>query len=391
MVSRSNLDKAVAETDGVQTLKSQPGEGVQDLKSQPGKGVQDLTSVPGGGGDAQHLKTHVNGTPASAGVGDQQVVLLENEVEHIKQLQELGNKIYAATNLNEILTQLRDEITGLFQADRMTVYMVDGVKRELISHHKSGNEVKEIRIPISANSIAGHAALKQRMLNIANVYDGNELKSVDPDLKFDRNWDVRTNYRTRSVLVHPIIFEKFLLGAIQLINKAGNRAFTLQDEGLIQELAKILGIALFNQKRMAKATKTHKFDYLLENHLLTQKELNQAIAEARKQKDPIESFLIKRIKIPKKDVGKSLSKYYGVPFVEYNPKASIPGELILGIKVPFMRNNRWVPLRIEEGKIIIAVDNPNDLQKIDEIKALFPGKPLVFHVALPQDILDYIA
>ncbi|MCK4467271.1 MAG: type II/IV secretion system protein, partial [Desulfobacterales bacterium] len=62
-----------------------------------------------------------------------------------------------------------------------------------------------------------------------------------------------------------------------------------------------------------------------------------------------------------------------------------------GLKVPFMRSNFWVPLRVDEdGKIVIIVDNPYDLQKIAEIKGLFPRKKLVFHVAFKEDILKFI-
>ncbi len=49
-----------------------------------------------------------------------------------------------------------------------------------------------------------------------------------------------------------------------------------------------------------------------------------------------------------------------------------------------MRNNIWVPLRKQDGKILIAVNNPNDLKKIDEIKALFPGKNLLFSVVVSR-------
>jgi type II secretory ATPase GspE/PulE/Tfp pilus assembly ATPase PilB-like protein len=102
------------------------------------------------------------------------------------------------------------------------------------------------------------------------------------------------------------------------------------------------------------------------------------------------NLFIKEYKIAKQDIGKSLSKFYNVPFVEYNKTAPIPGDLLTNLKVPFLRKNIWVPLRTEDGKVVIAVDNPHDLQKIDDIKALFPGKGLTFCVALRSDILDYI-
>ncbi|MEW6672637.1 MAG: GspE/PulE family protein [Thermodesulfobacteriota bacterium] len=318
--------------------------------------------------------------------GDQQ---LKSEVEYRKKLQQICNDIYAAKNLDEILIDLKDEITSLFECERLTVYVVDGIKRELVSRFKSGDEIGEIRIPIATSSIAGNSAYKQKLVNIKNVYDNTELASIDPELKFDSSWDKKTGFRTKQVLAFPIIFKKYLLGVIQLINRSDGGSFTKLDEEAVQELAKILGIALYNQKRMAKAKAT-KFDYLLENHILTQKELDTAIGDARMAKEPVESLLIKEYKIAKQDIGKSLSKFFNVPFVEYNKTVPIPGELLANLKIPFLRKNVWVPLRTEDGKIVVAVDNPHDLQKIDVIKSLFPGKGLSFCVALRADIHEFI-
>jgi type II secretory ATPase GspE/PulE/Tfp pilus assembly ATPase PilB-like protein len=314
---------------------------------------------------------------------------LKSEVEYRKNLQDICNKIYAASNLDGILVDLKDEITALFECDRLTVYVVDGKKRELVSRFKSGDEVAEIRIPVSNSSISGCSAFKQKLINIKDVYDDKEVASIDPDLKFDKSWDQKTGYVTKQVLVVPIIFKKFLLGAIQLINRTDGSAFTTLDGESVTELAKILGIALYNQKRMAKSRPT-KFDYLLENNILTQKEIDKAIGDARQRKEPIENVLMNELKISKKDIGQSLSKFCRVPFVEFNKNAPIPGDLLAGLKVPFMRKNAWVPLKVEDDKIVIAIDNPNDLQRIDSIKSLFAGRQLAFNVCLKDDILEYI-
>ncbi|MBW1698456.1 MAG: GspE/PulE family protein [Deltaproteobacteria bacterium] len=323
------------------------------------------------------------------GYGEAEVQDLKSEVIYRKKLQEIGNKINAAKNLDEILITLKDHILSLFEADRITIYVVDGKRRELVSRFKSGDEIAEIRVPISTSSVAGCSAFKQKLLNIKNVYDQGELAAIDPDLKFDSSWDKKTGFITRQVLVAPITFQNFLLGALQLINRKDGTAFTEMDEQSIRELADILGIALYNQRRMARARPT-KFDYLLKQSLLTKKELDKAIAASRAQKEPIEEILIRDLKISKKDIGRSLSDFYRVPFVEYDPKAQIPGQLLVGLKVPFLRKNTWVPLREENGKIVIAIDNPDDLQRIDMIKSLFARKPLTFVVALKKDIQDFI-
>ncbi|MBI9084344.1 MAG: GspE/PulE family protein [Desulfobacterales bacterium] len=314
---------------------------------------------------------------------------LQSEVEYRTKLQEICNNIYAAKNLDDILINLKDEITKLFEAERITVYVVDGKNRELVSRFKSGSEVGEIRIPVSPNSLAGCSAYKQKLINIKNAYNDKELGAIDPHLKFDKSWDKKTGFVTKQVLVFPIIYKKFLLGAIQLINRKDGTKFVALDEWAVEELAKILGIALYNQKRMARS-RPNKFDYILENHILTQKELDKAIADARQRKEPIETILINDLKIPKAEIGKSLSQFYKVPYVEFNKNAPIPGELLRHVKVPFMRNNHLVPLRVEDSKIIIAMDNPNDLQKVDMVQALFSGKSLAVHVAFREDIQEYI-
>ena len=317
--------------------------------------------------------------------------VLEDDLGYQERLLEITNRVHAASNIDEILIDLQGDITRLFEAERLTIYVVDGIKKDLVSRVKSGDEITEIRVPISTNSLAGYAAYKGRLLNINNVYNDEELNGIDPKLKFDRTWDEKTGFRTRQVLVAPVNFQKYLMGAIQLINRKDGTGFTQREEEAVQELAQTLGIALFNQKRMAKA-RPGKFDYLVENGLITQKELDKAILEARKTRQEIEDLLQKAYKVTRKDIGQALSHYYKAPFVEFNERLPIPGDLLAGLKVPFMRKNRWVPLgQDKDGRqVIIAIDNPYHLQKADMIKALFPGKELVFHVSLKEDIEKYI-
>ena len=250
----------------------------------------------------------------------------ENGIDFLKtedgyriKLQEIGNKIHAARDLDDILTGLKDEILSIFAADRMTLFVIDGVKRELVSRFKSGDEIAEIRIPVSKGSVVGYSALTHQLLNISDVHDDQELQSIDEELCFDKSWDQKTGYRTRQVMAYPIIFQKYLMGTLQLVNCKKKPRFSEEDEKAIVDLSKIIGIALYNQKRMAaRGGRATKFDYLLENHLLTQKELGKALIDARQRKETVENILINEYKIPKTEMGESLGRYYKVPFVAFN-------------------------------------------------------------------------
>ncbi len=311
--------------------------------------------------------------------------------KYMAQIKNIEEKLNSALKLDDILTEYNKDITSMFNAARMTMFLVDGVKRELVSRFKTGEEVDEIRIPIGSDSIAGYAAFKQKTVNIKNVYDEKELAEIDPALKFDTSWDSKMGYKTQQVLTHPIVYQKYLMGALQIINRNDETAFSVEDEKCIAELSRLIAVAIYNQKRLAaRGGRSTKFDYLLEHHLITQKELGKAAADAQQRKEAIENVLLGQYKIPKNELGKSLEKYYKAPFVEYSSHYPIPGDLMSGLKVPFMRNNVWVPLSSQENSVLIAVDNPHDLKKIDEIKSLFPGKIVKPHVALKEDIFEFI-
>ncbi|KAF0117371.1 MAG: phytochrome sensor protein, partial [bacterium] len=292
---------------------------------------------------------------------------LKKEVEYGLALREITNRIHSAKNINEILVDLKDDMLRLFDADRITIYAVDGVKKELYSRFMVGSGIKEIRVSVSPESIAGYTAYSKELVNISDAYDAEQLKNINPGLRFDKSWDQKTGYKTVQVLAAPIIFERYLLGVIQLINKKDGTDFTVEDQRSITEIAKILGIAFYNQIKMGKR-RSSKFDYLVTNHIITSRELEEAIKDAREQREEIESILMKRFKISKSDIGKALSDFYKCRFVQFDDKTVIPGELLVGLKVSYLKKTLWVPLEKNGDKIVIVIDNPADLQRTDFIK-----------------------
>ena len=138
-----------------------------------------------------------------------------------KRLQTLTNKIHATQAVDQIMLDLSQDICDLFECDRMTIYVVAPDKTNLISKVKTGlTSFKDIRLPISDQSIAGYVALHQQVLCIKDVYDKAELQSHSPHLNFQKAIDERTGYRTKEMLGAPIVDaeSKQLLGVIQFIN-----------------------------------------------------------------------------------------------------------------------------------------------------------------------------
>lgn len=315
----------------------------------------------------------------------------KERLSYYKALNDIGNQIHSAKDINEILINLKDQILSLFDADRITIYVVDGKKKEIYSRFKAGPTPEEIRVPINNKSIAGYTANNAQLTNIANAYDRHELSMINKDLYFDKSWDEKSNYVTKQVLTVPIFFKKYVIGVLQLVNKRGGDRFTLEDQNSAAEMAKVLGIAFFNQKKLTqKAKKRTRFDYLINNSLITEKELERAIAMARDQKVSVETIFINELKVKKDEVGRSLGEFFNCEYVPYDSSFPIPGDLLAKLKQVYLKNNLWVPLSRENGKVKILIDNPQRLDKIDGVKSLIPAEKYEFAVGLKEDILQFL-
>ena len=315
---------------------------------------------------------------------------LEEQLQFQKRLNTITNKIHSAKDTDDILDNLQDEILALFDADRITVYVVDGASRQVVSRFKTGGEVNEIRVPINNDSITGYCASFGKVINISNAYDDEEVKRINQDLNFDRSWDKKSGYKTKQVLVAPITFNRYLLGVIQLINKRKGNNFTLEDQSSVLEIARVLGVAFFNNQKLAKKSKPTKFDHLISNNIVTHKDLERAMINARKSKKQVESVLMSDFNVSKEDVGKSLSEYYKTQFVPYDERMVIPGQLLKGLKVNFLKKNVFVPLSKSGNKIVVAMENPDYLPARDVISRLIPAKQYEYCVALKEDIFRMI-
>ncbi len=314
----------------------------------------------------------------------------QQTLSYYKALHDIGNQIHAAKDINEILINLREKILSLFDADRITIYVVDGKRKEVYSRFAAG-AIQEIRVPINNKSLAGYTANNAQITNIVNAYDAQELKLIDQELGFDMSWDEKSKYMTKQILTVPIFYKKYVIGVLQLINKKGGDRFSLEDQSSAVEMAKVLGIAFFNQKKMAQQrTKRTKFDYLIDNNIITESELENAISMARARNTSIEAIFLKEMKVRKDEVGRSVAQYYNCDYVPFDSKYPIPGDLLAKLKPMYLKNNLWVPLGRVDRKIKILIDNPQRLDRIDSIKSLLPAEGYEFTVGLREDILQFL-
>jgi len=315
---------------------------------------------------------------------------VQQKVEHAEHVKQITAQIHAANNLDQILLDLHKDILGLFDAEDLTLFAFDSDKKEIFSKVPHIDSVEEVRIAITEQSLAGFCAKYLRPVNIADAYNMAELQMIHPSLLHDTSYDKRTGFRTKQVLTYPIVADnKYLMGVLQLLNKKSGSRFTRKDEESVAEIAKALGIAFFNLKKVGKKNPT-RFDLLLSSNRLTQNDLDQAIADSRKGTTDLESILIEKYKVPKLDLGKSLAQFHKCPYIEYSDRTLVDVELLKNLNVDYLKKNHWMPLKRDRTAIEILTDDPGDLDRVQDIKRTFPGLNIRFAVSLRRDIAQFL-
>ena len=316
---------------------------------------------------------------------------LQQKGEFAEHVKKITAQINAASDLDQILLDLHKDILSLFDAEDLTLFAFDADKKEIFSKVPHVDSIEEVRIPITEQSLAGFCAKYLRPVNIADAYNLAELQGIHPSLLHDTSYDKRTGFKTKQVLTYPIVADnKYLMGVLQLLNKKSGSRFTRKDEESVAEIAKALGIAFFNLRKTTKKNPT-KFDLLVGGGKITQNDLENILAEARKGTSDLESILIEKYKIPKLDIGKSFAQFYKCPYIEFSERTLVDIELLKNLNVDYLKKNHWMPLKRDRIAIEILTDDPGDLDRVQDIKRTFPGLNIRFAVSLRRDIAQFLA
>jgi type II secretory ATPase GspE/PulE/Tfp pilus assembly ATPase PilB-like protein len=298
------------------------------------------------------------------------------EALFFRQLQHVTTRIHETENVDQIMLEVSQDICKLLNADRLTLYAVNDDRTAIISKIKTGlNTSRDLKLPISAQSIAGYVAFSKQPVNIADVYDDEALKRVHPTLSFLKEVDKRSGYRTKQMLVVPILDGEALHGVLQVINNKSDQPFgELEVEGAAQ-LCKTLATAI--RQRMQKAEegarrKATKYDGLVTDGVLTAEELQQCIQGAREEAKPVEHMLMAQYQIRPAQIGPSLAKFFGVPYEAFN-SGRIRSEMLHGpLKRDFLVEQGWIPLEESpEGLVVMCVD-PEAVRGSRIVPQVFP-------------------
>jgi HD-GYP domain-containing protein (c-di-GMP phosphodiesterase class II) len=169
------------------------------------------------------------------------------ENDKLKEIIRLGSEINTVQDLDILLERILFETRKIARADAGTIYIKN--RDDLVFTHAQNKTLSDrlpagkkliystFKLPITQKSLSGYAALTGETIIEQDVYS---IK--DKPYGFDKSFDEKAEYRTKSVMTIPLKNERNdILGVMQIINPKDNSCeitgFSDEDVLYIQHFA----------------------------------------------------------------------------------------------------------------------------------------------------------
>ena len=307
-----------------------------------------------------------------------------------KKINTFADRAQNAATLDDLMLELSKDICELFLADRLTVYTITDDKGSLISRVKTGlTSFKDLKLPITETSIAGYCAYHKIVFKVDDVYDENELKKYNPRLHFLKEVDRRTGYRSKQMLLTPVISNDDrpqLLGVLQLINTTTGVPFSETDLARIAELSKAL-MPAFRPRQLSQQIRS-KYDFLATDSVISSGELDLAVRSARRKNVDIEEVLIEEFQIKSSVLGQALAKFFQVSYEPYKSDRVKSMDLLRNIKREYAASAQWLPIDESKDGLVIITTDPEKIRASHVARNVFPKHKLIFKVTTHREFVQ---
>jgi len=141
---------------------------------------------------------------------------------------------------------------------------------------------------------------------------------------------------------------------------------------------------------LAKASRRDLSQLLIEEKLITERQLSRALEIQNKTKDKIEKTLVALGFLTEKDITEVIGKQMGVAFVDLQAQAPDP-ELIRLVPEHLVRRYKIVPVAQHENKLTLAMADPLNVIAIDDIRLItgFDIQPMIATEESIEKIIDH--
>lgn len=298
--------------------------------------------------------------------------------------QQIDVLLEAHDSLVDVYQTLEPLVLRLFGAERISIFQRRRQHQDLVARFKTGDEIKEIKVAISPQSIAGYVALSQSPLVVDDPYDPQFLTAIHPRLKFADRFDKSSTFTTQNILCVPIMNAGVLLGVMQIINSQKGQ-FDQSDRDTAEQLANLCG----NRFRFELGGTQDPFQYLVHRGQISAEELAHLQDTSRNTTQLIEK-LRNEHRIKEEEIGQAFSVYYQVPYITYQPDKYHLYQGDSQLNLSYLKRNLVTVIADTAETPVVLMSEPNNATLLMEVERALGIDSYDISVGLPNDILHYL-
>lgn len=308
---------------------------------------------------------------------------MTNGTQRSNLIQQLQDTITQHPVLEDAFAHIEPLVMSAFDVERLSVFQRRTQHRDLVSRYKTGDETRELKVPVNTHSVAGYVAMAQHSIVVNNPYDESALKEIHFRLRFDKKYDRLTRFKTRNVLSAPIKQNGVLLGVLEIVNKI-NSDFNDDDVKLAESVCDLIA-----SKYTYELGGTHKpFDYLVYKAKIDPKVLgsfptNSSIKYVAQQ-------LNTEHQLSETQICEALSVYYQVPYFEYQPNIYSLSHRDSKLSLSYLKHNCVAIINDGHEQPIILMFEPNNTTLLMEIESALGTDNYQIAFSLPSHIMKYL-
>lgn len=123
-----------------------------------------------------------------------------------------------------------------------------------------------------------------------------------------------------------------------------------------------------------------------QENILSQSELQAALAAAEQEKVSLETYLLNNSLIKDTDLAQLYARMLGLPYIAKIDEELADPTLLEKIPLKFLRDNLIIPLK-QNGNIVITLADPTNFSSLDTVTQFFDGKSITA-IATRRVIID---
>ncbi|MCL4549380.1 MAG: SpoIIE family protein phosphatase [Bacteroidetes bacterium] len=180
-----------------------------------------------------------------------------NLLKRLNFFEEITQKIFEKKPLEKLLDEIISTSKMLLNAEASSLLLYDKNGKSLTFHTVAGEKKRMLqsRTIQLGQGLGGWVAKHKKPLVISDCYR---------DERFNKEFDLKTGFKTRNMICVPMVRKKELIGVIQTMNKRGRKSFTNEDLKLFEALAAQCAVAIENARLFELEIKSEQLRYELE-------------------------------------------------------------------------------------------------------------------------------